>query len=757
AYFQELAGDISSLVYLPAVQQIKPECLEYMRYAYFNFPSRTSIRLLDKNGILRFIYPSEDWREELIGKDYSKEDFFQEAKETGRIGVFGMVINEQGEARLRIAFPIYLIYKKETLVDHIGPESGRFQGILVGSFDPYIIAKEFTSTIVSGKTGYAWVLNEEGIFLAHHEEGFTGWNAFEVRTENNPEISYETIEHIQRKMMAGEEGIGHYISGCHRGEKGKFENIIAYTPIRFDKHIWGVAVCAPVSEVENIIHKSQRSERYTLAFVILALITGGLSLLIISYRWSHSLEMEVARRTRELKETSDYLNNLINYANAPIIVWDPGFRITRFNHAFEHLTGYTANEVIDKELSILFPEASRDESLRKIERTLTGEYWESVEIPILRKDGDIRVALWNSANIYGDGKTVIATIAQGIDITERRQAEETLKQSEEKLRSILNSMPDYCYIVSKDYKIEFMNKALMERFGEHTGDICYKAFFNRETPCPWTKLEDIQKGKTVRWEHYSSKLKGTFDIIDSPLKNKDGTISKLGIWRDISERKQAEEQIKTSLKEKEVLLREIHHRVKNNLQVISSLLKIQVRATKDKDTIEILSESINRINAMSLIHTQLYESEDLSAINMKEFVDRLLKQLLQSYSVPGTKITHETNLVEYPFPISIAVPIGLIINELLTNVLKHAFHKRKKGKIGVKLNASEKGKISLTVSDDGAGLPKEFDINVSKTLGLHLVKILVEDQLQGNLKIIGKKGTTFKIEFEVGNDKPRGG
>ncbi|MCK4527309.1 PAS domain S-box protein [candidate division WOR-3 bacterium] len=440
AYFQELAGDISSLVYLPDIQQIKPECLKYMRYAYLNFPSRTSIRLLDRNGILRFIYPFDDWRGELIGKDYSKEDFFQEAKETGRIGVFGMVINEQGEARLRIAFPIYLIYKKETIVDHIEPGSGRFQGVLVGSFDPYIIAKEFTSTIVSGRTGYAWILNEDSIFLAHHEEEFTGRNAFEVRKESNPEISYEVVEHIQREMMAGEEGVGHYISGCHRGEKGKIENIIAYTPIHFDKHIWGVAVCAPVSEVEDIIHKSQRSERYTLAFVILALITGGLSLLIISYRWSHSLEMEVARRTWELKETSDYLNNLINYANAPIIVWDPGFRITRFNHAFEHLTGYTVEEVIDKELSILFPEVSRDESLRKIERTLSGEYWESVEISILRKDGEIRVALWNSANIYGDSKTVIATIAQGMDITERRQAEEELKKSFERLKTITDSI-----------------------------------------------------------------------------------------------------------------------------------------------------------------------------------------------------------------------------------------------------------------------------------------------------------------------------
>ena len=258
-------------------------------------------------------------------------------------------------------------------------------------------------------------------------------------------------------------------------------------------------------------------------------------------------ETRYRQKEEELRETTDYLENLFNYANAPIIVWDPEFKITRFNHAFEHLTGYTADDVIGQELSMLFSEASREESLNKIERTSTGEYWDSVEIPILRKDGDVRVALWNSANIYAeDGKIIVATIAQGQDITERKEVEETLKKSEEKLRSILNSMTDYCYIISKDYKIEFMNEALMEIFGDLTGNLCYKAFFDSESPCPWTKSRDIQKQKTIRWEHHSSKFKGTFEIIDSPLINKDGTISKLGIWRDISERKQSEEALRES-------------------------------------------------------------------------------------------------------------------------------------------------------------------------------------------------------------------
>ena len=156
---------------------------------------------------------------------------------------------------------------------------------------------------------------------------------------------------------------------------------------------------------------------------------------MIELRWAAELKKSGnhSRQTEEkLRETRDYLEKLLHYANAPIIVWDPEFRITRFNQAFEHLTRYTAEDVIGKKIHILFPEASRDESMIKIASALSGEYWESVEIPILRKDGDNRIALWNSANIYAEeGKTIVATIAQGQDITDRRQAEEELRQLKE--------------------------------------------------------------------------------------------------------------------------------------------------------------------------------------------------------------------------------------------------------------------------------------------------------------------------------------
>jgi len=313
--YKELSAALSSLAKLPGIQQMAPACLQSMQHVYWGFPPRTSMRLLDSDGVLRFIYPFDGWRGELVGRDYGAETFFREARETGRVSISGLIVNEQGETRIRIAVPVYLTYKSETVtvgdeagvivtsIDPDGPEAGRFQGVLVGSFDPYIIIRDFISPIVSGETGYAWLLSEEGIFLAHHEEGFIGQSAFEVRAERNPDISYAAIEHIQRQMMAGEEGAGRYVSGWHRERKGEIEKLIAYTPVHIDDHVWSVAVCAPVSEVEQIIHAAKCSAWHTLALVVLVLVTGGLFLLVISRRWSRSLEQEVARRTRELRES----------------------------------------------------------------------------------------------------------------------------------------------------------------------------------------------------------------------------------------------------------------------------------------------------------------------------------------------------------------------------------------------------------------------------------------------------------------------
>ncbi|PPA79974.1 MAG: aerobic respiration control sensor protein ArcB [ANME-2 cluster archaeon HR1] len=256
--------------------------------------------------------------------------------------------------------------------------------------------------------------------------------------------------------------------------------------------------------------------------------------------------------------------------------------------------------------------------------------------------------------------------------------------------------------------------------------------------------------RTEEWIKNSNQESCLLSIVRTPRLSDNGNVEYvICTAEDITQRRRSEDQIKSSLKEKEVLLREIHHRVKNNLQIVSSLLNMQIRKTKDKKTIDILSESGNRINAMALIHSQLYETNNLSQINMKRFVDNLFSQLLMNCDTYSTKITHKAHVIDYPFPISLAVPVGLIINELLSNIIKHAFNERKEGKIELIMSRLSNGKIHLSISDDGIGLPEGFDIQTSETLGLFLVKILTVDQLEGKIEFISNKGTTVNIEFEI--------
>jgi len=329
-----------------------------------------------------------------------------------------------------------------------------------------------------------------------------------------------------------------------------------------------------------------------------------------------------------------------------------------------------------------------------------------------------------------------------------------LRQSKEKQRAILDGIGDAVIVLDNDLNIIWTNAVAMNQCGAVIGRKCYEAYKLLQKPCAECIARKTHADGVLRTSEEEGILKdGTlinFIASCSPIKGPDGeVVSVVEVLHDITERKSAEDQTKRSLQEKEVMLREIHHRVKNNLQVVSSLLNMQARNARDKNTIEILSEARDRIKTMSLIHSQLYEGSDLAAINMKGFIDQLLGQLLQSYSIGDTRITRVVRVADYPFPISVAVPVGLIINELLSNALKHAFDGRDEGKIEVSLTASDGGRINLTVSDDGVGLPAGFDIDKSKTLGLRLVKILTEDQLQGNLEVTSDGGATFNIEFET--------
>ena len=362
-----------------------------------------------------------------------------------------------------------------------------------------------------------------------------------------------------------------------------------------------------------------------------------------------------------------------------------------------------------------------------------------------------------TSNLKESGRK-LAEYSKGLEKkVEERTAE--LDELLEEQKALLSTIPAFVYFKDRNGNYIAANKAFADKTGTSVDEIAgttdYDFFPKAQADAHRAHDYEVMESGEPNYDIEELVTEADGRVVwtstsKTPFFGSGGeVIGMVGMTLDITERRKAEDQIKAALKEKEVMLREIHHRVKNNLQVVSSLLNMQARNAKDKDTIRILSESRDRIITMSLIHSQLYEGSNLAEINMKKFVDRLLGQLLQSYQVGSARIARVIRVDDYPLPISVAVPVGLIINELLSNALKHAFEGRDEGKIEVSLTASEDGRIHLTVSDDGVGLPPGFDIDESKTLGLRLVKILTEDQLQGTLKVTSDGGATFKMEFDI--------
>ncbi len=267
------------------------------------------------------------------------------------------------------------------------------------------------------------------------------------------------------------------------------------------------------------------------------------------------LEFRVKERTRELRETTDYLDNLFNYANAPIIVWNPEFKITRFNHAFERLTAFNAKEVLGKELDILFPLNSREASMNLIRKLVTGEHWEVVEIPILRTDGTVRTVLWNSATIYTpDEITPVATIAQGQDITERKQAENALEETLLRYRTVAENTYDFEFSIDPAGRYLYASPACQRIYGRSSSEFLADPGLRRRTIHPDDleifdqHLINEQKKSVREIEYRILHTDGFYRWIAhacQPVFDEHGQYLGIrGTNRDITERKKAEEALK---------------------------------------------------------------------------------------------------------------------------------------------------------------------------------------------------------------------
>jgi len=343
----------------------------------------------------------------------------------------------------------------------------------------------------------------------------------------------------------------------------------------------------------------------------------------------------------------------------------------------------------------------------------------------------------------------------------QKKNENNLKFTYEKLDSILKVTNDAIIFVSKDLTIKSWNLAAETMFKYSKDEILDKSLY---TIIP---KELIEKHSLLLGEVFDKKttldLKKTIEMVGLrkdktafpiELSLKQWNISNESLYtlviHDITERKFSEDRMKATINEKVTLLQEIHHRVKNNMQVISSLLYLQGKKIKDEKTKEIFNESMNRVRSMSLIHEKLYRSADfINIYYLKDYINDLVRSLYSSYRIDYNKVKFHVHVDDISLYIDFAVPLGLTINELVSNSLKHAFPESWEGagEISISLTVAEDGAINFNYKDNGVGLPESFNLDSPKTLGFSLISGFVRDQLGGTINIIRDNGTEFQIVF----------
>mgnify|MGYP001057879970 FL=1 len=380
------------------------------------------------------------------------------------------------------------------------------------------------------------------------------------------------------------------------------------------------------------------------------------------------------------------------------------------------------------------------------------------EVEMVSREGDT-VNMLLSASLTG--KVISGML---MDITLRKKAEKALQDSEEKYHTLFESNPTYTILVSLEGSILDVNSAASEFAGISSQELIGKNFpelqiFPNEEDIKFQRSKFLQalQGETIKpFQYQLIDYKGNYSWVESqlvPIK-KDGEINSiLVISKDITERKKAMDGLERMVDEKNILIKEIHHRVKNNMQIISSLLNLQSQHLKadEQFAVSILKESQNRVKSMAMIHENLYQSKDFTHIKFEDYITRLVYELFYSYSGDADKIRLVVDVDDVNLNMETAVPCGLIVSELFTNSVKYAFPEDQEGEIRVSLKqepgTDDTREFILTVSDDGVGFPPDLDYRNTETLGLELVNSLT-CQIDGNISLDLTQGTKFTVKFK---------
>jgi PAS domain S-box-containing protein len=390
-----------------------------------------------------------------------------------------------------------------------------------------------------------------------------------------------------------------------------------------------------------------------------------------------------------------------------------------------------------------------------------------IEYRLYHKNGSYLWILTEASLEYDQEGKPIRMYGSHINITKQKKVGEELYEREKLLSIIYKTVGDVLFHLAvepnEQYRFISVNPAFLYVTGLPSKDVVGK-LVNEVIPEPSLTMvlgkykQAIREKSIIRWEETSDYAAGRLvgEVCIAPYFDESGNCTYLiGLVHDITQRKQDEERIQNSLKEKEILIRELYHRTKNNMQVISAMLRIYARHHDNQELKAILKEIDNKIISMALVHQKLYESNDLSHLNLKEYFQNLVELIKESYGRLSEQITFTLQGDDVMVLIDTAIPCGLIMNELISNCIKHAFPGDRKGAIKINLFLTPKRELQIEVKDNGSGFPKGFDLKKDGKLGLQTAIDLVRHQLDGTIHFISQKGLLCRIVLREELYRPR--
>ncbi|MEG4837363.1 PAS domain S-box protein [Microcoleus sp. B9-D4] len=465
---------------------------------------------------------------------------------------------------------------------------------------------------------------------------------------------------------------------------------------------------------------------------------------------------ESEERFRQLAENIESVFWMVNVQPQEIIYISPGY---------EKIWGRSCADLYANGrffADSLHPE-DRERVIAHLTRQIESE--EEIEYRIVRPDGQTCWIRDRAFPIRNQSGKVYRIVGIAVDITARKQAEKTIRESEERFRQLAENIQDSVWLMSAEFTdLLYLSPAYEQIWGRCREELYAEPLKMMEWVHPEDKLllaeamGRVLQGESTNTEYRIFLPDGTIRWVCDrafPIYDESGNIYRIaGIGEDISDRKFTDARIQAALREKEVLLKEIHHRVKNNMQIISSLLQLQSQYIEDEPTLALFEESQTRIHSMALIHEQLYQSENLDHIALSPYVENLVANLYQSFGCGNTSIKFNLKIDPIYLNIETAIPCGLIINELVSNSLKYAFGSNLDGEITIEFHEINYHQFHLTIQDNGRGFPANFDLENTETLGLRLVKMLVY-QLEASIAIDSQRGTCYSLIFQELNYRQR--